>query len=155
MQKPETPGFFAVQASIAIDAPVERVWSVLVDLKRYSEWNTFVPSMQSSFQVGDPLTMQVQMRKNLRTQSTLTITTIDPYRMLAWKARTPPWLLSVERSQMLLPIDEQSTEYRTREVYSGIFAPVLKILFGKDLQRGFQVVAHDLKDRAEQGNTVL
>jgi hypothetical protein len=155
MQVPESSGWFAVQASTIINVPVEHVWSVLVDLERYGEWNTFVPSMQSSpFQVGSLLTMQVQMRENLRVKSVETITVIEPDRMLAWKTRSPAWFLRGERFQVLTPTDAGTTQYWTREAFTGIIAPLIKIMFEKDLQRGFQAVAQNLKARVEDQNTL-
>src|SRR5579884_1823313 len=137
MQVPESSGWFAVQASTIINAPVEHVWSILVDLDRYGEWNTFVPSMQSAFQAGSLLTMQVQMRPNMRTTSIETITAIEPQRLLAWKTRSPAWFLSGERFQLVTSIDANTTRYWTRESFTGVMAPVLKLLLEKDLQRGF------------------
>ncbi|HZO74916.1 MAG TPA: SRPBCC domain-containing protein [Ktedonobacteraceae bacterium] len=145
----DTTGGFAVQASSTINAPLDCVWSVLVDLERYHEWNTFVPVMQSSFQVGELLTMQVRMNKRLTVKSIETITAIEPMGLLAWKTRSPGWLLRGERFQTLTPIDANTTRYWTREAFMGLLAPVLKITLGKDLQRGFHAVAEDLKARAE------
>lgn len=140
---------FSVQAAITINAPLSQVWSVLVDLERYGEWNTFVPSMQSSFQVGSLLTMGVQMRKRLRVKSVETITAIEPQHMLAWKTRSPEWFHQGERFQVITALDANTTRYCTREAFTGIFAPVINILFGRDLQRGFDAVARNLKMRAE------
>ncbi len=149
MEKIETPGWFSVQAAITINAPLAHVWSVLVDLERYREWNTFVPSMQSSFQVGSILTMQVQMRKGFQVKSIETITAIEPQHLLAWKTRSPAWLLRGERFQVLTAIDSGKTQYWTREAFTGILAPLLQILLARDLQRGFDAIAQNLKARAE------
>jgi hypothetical protein len=149
MQQTKSSGTWSVQAEITIHAPLARVWSVLVDLERYSEWNTFVPSMRSSFQVGQPLTMRVHMRKGLFVTSVETITIIEPYHLLAWKTRSPAWFLQGERFQEVTALDEQTTRYWTREAFSGMVAPVIKTLFGHDLQRGFTAVANNLKARAE------
>ena len=149
MQIPEYSGWFSIQATSIIHAPLAHAWAILVDLEHYSEWNTFVPSMQSAFHVGSLLTMQVQMRKNMRTTSIETITAIEPQRLLAWKTRSPTWFLSGERFQLLTSIDAHTTRYWTREAFTGIIAPILKILFEKDLQRGFDFVAQNLKARAE------
>jgi hypothetical protein len=149
MQHSEPSSAYSVQAEITINAPLERVWSVLVDLERYKEWNTFVPSMQSTFQVGSLLAMGVQMRKRLYVKSVETITAIEPNHLLAWKTRSPEWFLQGERFQVITAIDKDTTRYWTREAFSGIFAPVIKLLFGKDLQHGFDAVAQNLKTRAE------
>lgn len=149
MQIPEASGRFSVQASSIINAPLERVWSVLVDIERYGEWNTFVPSMQSSFQVGSLLTMRVQMRRGLQVKSVETITAIEPQRLLSWKTRYPHWLLQGDRYQVVTAIDANTTQYWTRESFTGILTPLLKALLGTDLQRGFDAVAQNLKERAE------
>ena len=149
MDIPETEGWFAVQATATIDAPLDCVWSVLVDLEHYHEWNTFVPVMRSSFQVGSLLTMQVHMNKRLQVKSVETITAIEPLRLLAWKTRSPGWLLQGERFQTLTAIDANTTQYWTREAFTGLLAPLLKIMLGRALQRGFDAVADGLKARAE------
>lgn len=125
MHHPEPSGWFSVQAAATIKAPLASVWSVLVDLEGYSEWNTFVPSMRSSFQVGSLLTMRVQMRRRLQVTSVETITAIDSQRLLAWKTRSPGWLLRGERFQILTPLDRDTTHYWTQESFSGMLAPLL------------------------------
>lgn len=150
MQIPENSGWFAVQAEITIDAPLKHVWSILIDFERYHEWNTFVPSMQSSIQVGELLTMQVKMREGRMVKSVETITAIEPERLLAWKTRAPTWLLQGERFQLIRQIDANRTYYWTRESFTGIIAPLLKIMYAQDLHRGFNTVAQDLKARAEK-----
>ncbi|GHO46209.1 SRPBCC domain-containing protein [Ktedonospora formicarum] len=149
MQVPEASGWFSVQTSITINAPLERVWEVLTDLEHYGEWNSFVPSMQADLRVGATLTMRVRMRGNLATTSVETITALEPQRLLAWKIRSPAWILRGERFQVIKAINEQTTEYWTQESFTGIVAPLLQVLFARDLQRGFQTMARDLQARAE------
>lgn len=149
MPRSVTTGWFTVQARTTIQAPVARVWSILTDLEKYHEWNSFVPSMQSDFQVGSLLTMHVQMRGNLKTTSIETITAIEPEHLLSWETRSSAWFLRGERIQELAPIDTDTTEYFTCETFTGIFAPVLQLMYARDLQRGFDAVARDLKARAE------
>jgi hypothetical protein len=150
MQIPKTSGWFSVQATSTINAPIERVWTILTDLDHYHEWNSFIPSMQASpFAVGSTLTMGVRMNPNTHTTSIETITAIEPQHLLAWKTRSPKWFLSGERFQEITAIDPHTTRYWTRESFSGILAPVLQILLAKDLQRNFNAMANDLKAHAE------
>lgn len=149
MALPKTSGYFSTQATATIHAPLERVWSILVDLERYREWNSFVPSMQSDFHVGSLLIMQVQMRKWLRVKMVVTVSAIEHHHLLAWKTRFPRWFLYSERFQVLTAINAETTQYWTREAFAGMFAPLLKWLFEKDLQRGFVAIAQNLQARAE------
>lgn len=149
MQSPPTSAGLTVQAKSTINAPLERVWSVLVDFPRYGEWNTFVPIVQTTSQIGSALNMHVQMRKGLRVKFTTTITALERPSSLAWKTRLPSWLLASERFQTITPIDANTTCYETSETFTGLLASLLKLLLNKDLQRGFTSVAQNLKIRAE------
>ena len=42
-----------LNTQIDIDAPVERVWSVLTDFAAYPEWNPFILSAEGSLAVGE------------------------------------------------------------------------------------------------------
>lgn len=140
---------FTVQANSTIDAPIEHVWSVLVDLAHYAEWNTFVPLMQSSLQVGSSLIMGVQLHKKLRIKMLVTVTLVEPQHQLAWKARLPTWYLCSERFQTIVPLDADTTQYSTHETFTGLMAPLLQGMLGNYLQRKFDGLAHNLKMRAE------
>ena len=94
--------------------------------------------------------MRVRLRKWLYVKSVETITAIAPQYLLAWKTRSPDWFLQGERFQVLTMIDTNTTQYWTRESFSGIFAPVLKILLARDLQHGFDAVAQNLKAHIER-----
>ena len=47
--------------SIDIDAPIEKVWSILTDFEGYSEWNQFTPSVETSGRIGEPVHLQVRL----------------------------------------------------------------------------------------------
>jgi hypothetical protein len=143
--------YFQVEAEIVIDASAAQVWTVLVDLAHYSDWNSFVYSMKSGLKVGDTLTMKVRMRPRWgwNVVTIEEVTQVERQRRLGWRTLSPSWLLQGERFQTLEPIDANHTRYYTSEAFSGILAPLLKLLLGQDLQRGFESVARDLKQRVE------
>ncbi len=149
MQPAQSARGFTIQAAIVINAPLECVWSVIVDLPHYAEWNTFVPSMQSSLQTGSSLTMGVQLNKKLYVKIVETVTVVEAKHQLAWKARFPAWYLHSERFQTVVALDAGTTHYATHETFTGFMAPFLQLILGKDLQRGFDGIALNLKGRAE------
>ncbi|HET8845828.1 MAG TPA: SRPBCC domain-containing protein [Ktedonobacteraceae bacterium] len=138
-----------IEASSTINAPVEKVWSILIDFARYAEWNTFVPSMQTTLQVGSPLTMGVRMRKRLFIKIRATVSAVEFQHRLAWVPKMPAWFLKSERLQVITALDAGTTRYWTCEVFTGMASPLLRLLLRKDLQLGFASVAQDLKARAE------
>jgi hypothetical protein len=48
-----------IRTEIAIAAPAGRVWSILVDFARYSEWNPLIQSMRGWPEPGAPLDFRV------------------------------------------------------------------------------------------------
>ncbi|TFK37700.1 hypothetical protein BDQ12DRAFT_685127 [Crucibulum laeve] len=164
-------GVLAVTGSSIIDAPRDKVWSILMDFKSYKEWNSFVREQNitdASKQIlpeqnpieGKYLTIGVNLPPTMDKpglfgtgSAFVTITVVDKenYRA-AWKtAGMPGFLLRTERWQSLT-VDETTgkTRYDTIEVFNGIFAYLVKIFVGSKLSLGFQAMADDLKKRAEQ-----
>src|SRR5438270_12498969 len=89
---------------IAIQAPIAQVWAILVDLAHYSDWNPFVPRLESTLVPGDSIRLYVQMNARRRLVQTERVTRVDPPRCLAWRALYPPSLISGERVQELVPL---------------------------------------------------
>ena len=50
---------FTVEARVAISAPPERVWQVLLDFERYREWNPLLDYLGGEPAVGKRLTLKL------------------------------------------------------------------------------------------------
>jgi len=74
---------------IEIQAPVELVWSVLVDFANYGAWNRFCPVCEAELVMGSPVKMQVDLGFGLQEQVEY-ICRIDPGAAIAWKMDTKP-----------------------------------------------------------------
>ena len=133
----------AYSAEVTLSATPDAVWAVLVDLARYPEWNPFTVDVQSTLKVGDPVIMRVRLGWFTITQVER-IAVVDAPHRLAWEIASPvPWLLRAYREQTITPISG-GTVYRTVDTIGGLLEPVVGLLFGRALHRGFRGVAEGL-----------
>lgn len=138
-----------VRAEIEIDAPIERVWQILVDLDRYQEWNPFTPRVETSLRVGDPIHLYVRLVGKRLTHRVEYVTRSEPY-ALGWEMKLGArFLLHAERVQVLTPLDPNRTHYVTEDCFTGWLRPLVFALFGPAMQRGFTDCAWGLKKAAE------
>ena len=139
-----------IRAEVEIDAPVARVWEILVDLDAYAEWNPFTPRVRSSLRVGDPVEMDVRMHPDRTLARVERVTACEPEARLCWDMKIgAPFLLAAERCQVLTPLGSQRTRYETADCFRGLLVPLMLWLYGGAVQRGFESVALALKKRAE------
>src|SRR5882724_4670189 len=136
-------------AESQIEAPLEHVWRILEDVTRYPEWNPFTRSVETTFALGSPVVMRVQLGSYLRNQTEFVSAFEPPHRMCWGRAFVAAPLMRVDRCQTLEALSPRRTRYRTVDTLGGILVPVTLALFGKAMQRGFQGVAETLKVRAE------
>ncbi|KAJ3503009.1 hypothetical protein NLJ89_g8626 [Agrocybe chaxingu] len=162
---------FTVSSSALIDAPREKVWSILLDFSSYKEWSTFARSFTITDASGNPLpdqtpaegkymAIKVNMPPKLGEpgwfgsgSAFVTISTLDPenYRA-AWKtAGMPYFILHTERWQAL-SVDETTgkTKYENIEAFGGLAAYLVRLFVGTKLKVGFVAAAECLKKRAEE-----
>lgn len=142
----------SIQSTVDIDAPIERVWSILLDLASYPEWNPFTPRIDATLRVGEPVVLHVAMKPGKKRIVQREICTIhDPSRWeLGWGMRMGlDLVLRAHRVQRLAPLSKHSTRYFTEDRFSGCLVPLVMALYRKDIQRGFDAAALGLKARAE------
>ncbi|KAJ7607433.1 hypothetical protein FB45DRAFT_948315 [Roridomyces roridus] len=169
------PGVFTVSDSILIDAPIEKVWEVLMDFGRYHEWNAFVRGQTLITPTGTPLPSQtptagLRMRVSPvhlpptmgepgwgQSHSTVVrITTVDEegYRA-SWVTEGSDmfrWMLDCERWQVLTTEEVEGrtrTKYESVEVFRGPVAYVVWMFTGGNLRKGVSAMAEGLKRHAE------
>jgi hypothetical protein len=149
------------EATVAIDAPIDLVWSVMTDTARYREWNPFVVELApvgGALAVGGKIHLRVQWGRGGGAETVEVVTRLEAptpagsgprrslmeYQYLGWLPRLA--LVRGSRQQSLEQQPGQATVYRTAETFTGLLArgvPLAKV------QDGFERHAQALKQRAE------
>lgn len=141
----------SVSASVEIEAPIEKVWRVLVDIPNYGAWNPFTPRIDTNLVLGTPVMLHVAMKKGkpLLVQKE-TMSRYEEGKLMAWGdvlGAAP--LLKFERIQELTALSTTRTRYFTEDAFSGLLVPIVMGLYRKDIQRGFSETAEALKKHVE------
>ena len=145
-------------ASISIDAPIEVVWQVMLDLPAYGEWNPFAYRIDGDTSVGSPILIHVRWANGKEVTSPERITVVEPpatgddgvrRATLAYDYEGFPSKLGLVRGrryQRLTQPDGGPTTYDTVEEFSG---PLVRFAGPGRVAEGFRRHAAGLKARAE------
>jgi hypothetical protein len=135
---------------VLINAPLEKVWHVLVDVKNYPAWNLFTTRVETTFVVGEPVILYVTMNKRHQRIQREVVTMFEPQYAIAWGTiMGASFVLKTNRWQIVELVDEQHTQYQTYETFDGLLVPLIMALFRHDIQRGFDAVGPALKQYVE------
>jgi hypothetical protein len=146
-------------ASVTIDAPIERVWAVMVDTAAYGEWNPFVERADADIPptVGSPIVLHVRWANGRTTTSPERISIVDPPHddagvrraTLAYVYEGLPAKLGLVKGTRYQRLSQQpggATHYDTVEEFSG---PLVKLAGPSRVEDGFRRHAEALKKRCE------
>ena len=147
----------AVGAATEIDAPLDKVWSVLTDVDRYPEWNPFTVSVRTDFELGSPVDMQVCLRGRRRSDGTPKtmhqveyVTSYVEGSRISWGVNVGPgWFITADRWQQLTDLGAGRTRYETVDEFTGVGVDLMLLMMRKHMARGFAEVAAALKARCE------
>lgn len=133
-----------------VAAPAELVWEVITDLARYGEWNPFVVAASSSLTVGAPIDMRVRVLSFMTQSQRETISHMEPGRSYCYGlARGRVAALYSERCHVVVPAGPDRCRYESRFALSGWLSPLVALLLGRPLRRGFTQMSAAVKLRAE------
>lgn len=151
-----------VSAESSINAPIEKVWAILSDLGKYSEWNELTPRIDVTNKNGDNITRKPEIGDNVVLHvrwigsekifpTKAKITMYDEVKKsLAWGVTFGlSFVLKTNREQTLTVIDQDTTKYTSTEEFSGILAPLVMKLHRGKIKAGFDYVADTLKKSSE------
>jgi len=141
-----------IAANSIIEAPIDRVWSVLSDFATYPEWSPFLVKIDGEVSVGTMLTLHVTMKPGGRTlKQRERVSMREEGREVRWgTVMGHPFFLKAERYQRLTAISPTETRYETADDFEGALVPLVFALYGANIQAGFDATAIALKARCEK-----
>ena len=152
------------RAAVEIDAPIERVWAVMLDTESYGEWNPFVVRAEcpTPAKVGDRIVLHVRWANGRGTTSPERITVIEPPEghgvrraTLAYVYEGLPARLGLVRGTRYQRLSQHPggpTRYETVEEFSG---PLVPLAGPRRVEDGFRRHAEALKQRCEASTPTM
>lgn len=134
----------ATSVTTSIEADPTTTWSLLTDLDAQSKWNSTLESIQGEAALGKRVTFEVRDVPGQKFSPT--VIAFDEPRSMVWRLNRWPLLVS-DRTYLLAPTVDGSTELTITEVFRGLLLP----LIGKslpDFGAMFERTAADLKAAA-------
>ena len=139
-----------LHADIEIQAPAERVWTVLTDFATYPQWNPFIKSVVGSPQKGERLQIVIQPSGGKALRFSPIVLTADTGRELRWLGRLMlPGIFDGEHWFVIEPLTGDRVRFTQRERFTGLLVRPLRTSLDRDTQRGFEEMNLALKTRAE------
>jgi hypothetical protein len=139
-----------LETRIEIAAPVQRVWSLLVDFESYSQWNPFIRSIEGTPEVGQPLHVFIQPPGSNGMRFRPTVLAVAPNRELRWKGRLLFAGLFDGEHYFQLESKAGGVTFRQGETFSGILVPLFRRSLDGATRQGFVAMNEALKREAEK-----
>jgi hypothetical protein len=135
-----------------IEAPAEVVWSILIDMPRYGEWNPFCFEAQSTLEMGAPVNMKLNSYTNPGEvlPNVEYICAFDPPRMISWQMPwSEAWPYPARRDQVIEALGPERCAYYSTDAFLGDNGIHVMRFAGPWIKRAFDESAVALKARAE------
>ena len=138
------------ETSVEIDAPRDEVWSTLVDVERWPEWNSSTTSVE---RVDGPLRphAEVRIKQPRLPLNVWKVTEFEPGTSFVWRSERPGVTTVGSHVITAAPDDRVKVTLGIRQ--SGAMAPVVGLFASGLIRRYVQMEAASLKQRCERGST--
>lgn len=140
-----------IKTEIIIQTTPERVWEVLTDFDKYSNWNPFIKSLQGQVKVGEKIVVRLEPPGAKGMTFKPKVLVFDKNKEFKWIGHLFfPGLFDGEHRFELIDNGNGTTTFIQAEKFKGILVRLLsKMLDGSTLD-GFRAMNERLKVEAEK-----
>ncbi|MCB2224808.1 MAG: SRPBCC domain-containing protein [Actinobacteria bacterium] len=138
-----------ITTEIAIDAPPERVWDVLMDFAAYPEWNPFITAISGEAALGERLAVTLTLPTGKTMRFSPEVTVCEPQRFFRWHGKVGVRGIFDGHHSFRLDPTQRGTRVEHAERFTGLLG---WMMFGKTRRQtedGFRAMNAALKERAE------
>ncbi len=144
--------YFEIREDIEINAPVDKVWSIVIDFQNYHKWNTQLTYLGGNVEPKGKLHLKLSAEGAKPYEFRPVISYWEEKKRFAWIAKTGlPRIFDGEHSFELKALENGRTLLINREEYRGIVSLVFRQLpMMKTAPDGFKKMNLELKSFAER-----
>ena len=136
-----------IERSIDIDAPREKVWTVMTDVERWPEWTASVTSVALLAKVPFDVGSQARLRQPRLPVVVWTVTAFEPEHYFTWQTDVPG--VRTVAGHHVEATGSNSTRVTLSLSWRGPLAPLIGLLCRKRSRRYVGMEAQGLKQRCE------
>jgi hypothetical protein len=141
-----------IRDEIEIQASPEAVWKILTDFEDFREWNAFMRPVVGEAEEGAKLRVQIRPPGGKAMAFRPRVTKVVSNRELRWEGRLwIPGLLDGEHIFEIEPLGSDRSKFVQREVFTGLFVPLMAKNIENQTLPGFEKMNRALKERVEAG----
>ncbi len=140
-----------IVTEVEIAASASKVWSILTDLDRFSEWNPFISEAAGVVKEGAGLKVHISPPGGKPMTFKPRVTRVVPEREFRWLGRLLiPGLFDGEHIFEIKPLGENRSGLVQREEFRGLLVPLLWRSLNTSTRQGFNEMNAALRLKAEK-----
>lgn len=142
-----TKSLFRMQVgvSIKVQAPPQKIWSLLTNARQFPSWNSTIRSIDGTIALGQTIQLKTTTAERI---FKLKVSRFEPNARMVWQDGAAPMFQGV-REFTLTPESGGSTVFTMTETFSGLMLPMIARSL-PDFRPTFERYAADLKAAAER-----
>jgi len=109
------------EATITIDAPTAKIWSILTDTANYPEWDPYAIRIEGSAALGESLKAYTTLSPDRAFP--VKVTSFEANKKMVWTGGMPLGLFKGERSFTLKDMGT-SVDFSVKEIFTGPLLPL-------------------------------
>ncbi len=151
VEAPRDPSRHSVlfEEQVVIDAAIDRIWGLLVDLDHYGDWNPWIVWAEGDAVPGATIRADVVMGDDIMNVEHV-ILAVDDRARFCWRDEGFTTLFVYgQRCRWLSATGDGRVRFRQQLLLDGLFAPVARALYGAKLRAGMVAETAALRATAE------